>query len=366
MNGGGAQPVTLVDADGEPIDLSDFMDGRGGDVDTEEVIDGLLEMGAHLRDFDESEHPRDEQGKFTDAGGSDKETGGERPSAGGTGHQEAVHAKATASLAKAGGAKGGAKAGAAKAAKPGEFEHPGHGYSKEAYVDDAGVIHTGNVYDAARALYENRKVELNQQRQVSTLIEHLGKVAAEMAKMGKAAPTFDLCNVSVPGTNLFCAQSKGIPRVQMPQLDREQTKQFRSFLQPIAFRKYLKGEGYKLTKTTEKASYLRATQDQLNGAKVAANIEKFETKGGPRRIIVSRDNYILDGHHKWAAVLGIDARNNRIGDKDMDVTRVDISITKLLEEAEKFTGGKGKKAVGAGDRAEEEEEERLRSEPFRQ
>ena len=39
-------------------------------------------------------------------------------------------------------------------------EHPGKGYTKNAYVDANGVIHTNNVYDAQRALFEDRKVEL--------------------------------------------------------------------------------------------------------------------------------------------------------------------------------------------------------------
>ena len=48
-----------------------------------------------------------------------------------------------------------------------------------------------------------------------------------IAKGGKA-PNFNLCNVSVTGSNLFCAESKGIPRIQMPQLDDKQTRISRS------------------------------------------------------------------------------------------------------------------------------------------
>jgi hypothetical protein len=115
----------------------------------------------------------------------------------------------------------------------------GHGYSREAKLI-GGVIHTSSVYDAARALYENRKVVLDQPREVATLIEHLGQVSKHMIAMGKDAPTFNLCNVSVEHTNLFCAQSKGVPRVKMPQLDDEQTK---------AFKEYLKAKGYAAEKT---------------------------------------------------------------------------------------------------------------------
>jgi hypothetical protein len=215
--------------------------------------------------------------------------------------------------------------------------HPGHGYSQEAYVQD-GKIHTSNVADAARALYEGRQVVLNQPREVATLLEHLGRVAKIMIARGEKAPNFNLCNVSVEGTNLFCAESKGIPRVEMPQLDEQQTKDFIPYLQ---------AKGYAVKETTEHVAYLRATQNELNGAKVAGIAAALQAgKVQSKRIIVSRDNYILDGHHNWAAKIGLDAKNNVLGKENMDVLRVDIGIIDLLKEAETFTGGKGHKTVG--------------------
>ena len=210
-------------------------------------------------------------------------------------------------------------------------QHPGHGYTKNAFLDGEGRIHTNDVGDAARALYENKPVVLAQPRQVSTLIEHLGRVSAQMIKMKGKAPVFDLCKVSVAGTNLFCAESKGIPRVQMPQMGRQMTKDFR---------KMLLKKGYRIDKVEERASYLKATQDQLNGAKVAINAQRI--KSGDKklpRLVVSRDNYILDGHHKWAAVLGLDAADNRLGDSKMKIARVDIDIVTLLQEAKEFGAG---------------------------
>jgi hypothetical protein len=217
-------------------------------------------------------------------------------------------------------------------------DHPGEGYSNSAWEDQHGVIHTDNVYDAARALAEDRKVELDQPRTLSTLIEHLGQVAKNMEIMGEKAPNFNLCNVTVSGTDLFCVESQGIPRIKMPQLDEQQTKDFVN---------YLKDKGYDVSKGSEFASYLRATQNELNGAKVARNMARIDSGKidlAETRLIVSRDNYILDGHHRWAADVGIDARDGILdNDKKMNITRVDISIVDLLDEAETFTGGKGKK-----------------------
>jgi hypothetical protein len=218
----------------------------------------------------------------------------------------------------------------------GEGEHPGAGYSKNAYVDSKGVIHTSNVYDAQRALFEDRKVELNQVKQISTLIKRLGETAAEMAEHGETAPTFNLCNVSVKGTNLLCADQIGIPRVEMPVIRAGATKDFI---------KYLKKQGYAIEKGTEESRNLRATQNEISGTKVAAAMQKIKERGFYKRLVVSRDDYILDGHHTWAGQLALDAKDNDLENdgRTVKIARVDISITKLIAEAEKWTGGKGKK-----------------------
>jgi hypothetical protein len=213
--------------------------------------------------------------------------------------------------------------------------HPGEGYSKDAWVDTAGVIHTDSVKDAQRALYENKKVELHQVKQVSTLIHNLGKEAKRWQEQGHTAPTFNLCNVSVEGTNLFCAESKGIPRVEMPVIPAKQTKDFINFL---------KDEGFKVEKGNERADHLRATQSEISGAKVAASMDRIEKEGFYKRLVISRDDYILDGHHTWAGEIGLEAKKGTLGaEKTVKIARVNISITKLIAEAEKFTGGKGKK-----------------------
>jgi hypothetical protein len=172
-------------------------------------------------------------------------------------------------------------------------KHPGAGYSKDAYVK-GGVIHTSNVDDAARALHEGKKVELDQPRKISVLIDKLGQMARDAIAKGEKAPVYNLCNVSVTGTNLFCAESKGIPRVEMPQLTDAQAK---------AFTTHLGDQGYKVTESSTPASHLRATQNELNGAKVAKLAGKMRAEGGMgvKRIFVSKDDYILDGHHHWAA-----------------------------------------------------------------
>jgi thioredoxin reductase len=246
-------------------------------------------VGAKLGDYDPDE-PRDPRGKWT-----------------------------------AGGGGGGAAA---------EGAHPGHGYSKGAHVVN-GVIHTTDVNDAVRALYEGRKVFLNQPREVATLLGKLADVAKEMEKLGAKKKNFNLCDASVEGTNLFCAESKGIKRVKMPQIS-----------DPKAFQDYLKKQGVKFENVDEYADHLRATQNELKGAQVGGIMKAMrEGKVKEDRIMVSHDNYVLDGHHRWAATVGIDSENNKLGDIKMPVARADIGIIALYLQAEKFTGGAGHKGV---------------------
>lgn len=227
------------------------------------------------------------------------------------------------------------------------------------YHDDVGrfttaavgrTIVTSNVRTAARALAEGRKVRLRSVREVSTFLDELATIAVEAAKAGEQAPDYDLCKVSVKGTNLFCTHSKNIERIHMPQLagqPRPGSRAAKLERAPNgevdvaeAFRRHLKSQGVGVDRTHEKASYLKASQIQLIGTKVggmwrAAQAGTFNPAG--KSIFVSRDNYVVDGHHRWAATVGLDTGDGRLGDLTMPVERVDMDIIELLALANKFT-----------------------------
>ena len=222
---------------------------------------------------------------------------------------------------------------------------------------DAGSVPVnvgGDVELAAKLLGEGKKVRLNQPREASTLVKRLAEIVQESKAKGEKAPDFDLCNVTVKGTNLFCVESKGIPRVKMPQLSGVPTPGSRASKLPRAengfvdlgpqFKEHLDRKGVEIENATEKASYLRASQNQLNGAKVASMTSKLDAGGklgGDPRIFVSGDNYVVDGHHRWAAHVAHDLHDNQLGDVDMQVARVDMSIIELLAESNQFASDWG-------------------------
>jgi len=138
-------------------------------------------------------------------------------------------------------------------------------------------------------------------------------------------PTYNLCKVSLPNSNLFCAGNKGIPRKDMPQFKGEPKEGTQAWdvLQkakekdPTAteadgepyFRQMLADKGIKVTDAEVPSESLKATQTELVGDKVLGM--KSVLDAGPSHpaykkmtapLYVSKDGYVVDGHHRWAAI----------------------------------------------------------------
>lgn len=195
-------------------------------------------------------------------------------------------------------------------------------------------------------------------KKVVSDLSMLALAAKEAKEKGKQAPEYDLCEISVPGTNLFCQVHKGIPRAQMPQLKGHPVEGTVAAKLPKdkdgevnsedLYKKALKINGIKTTPKSVPAASLKATQSQLVGAKVAGMLETLKKEPDHPKITapiyVSRDGYILDGHHRWAAVVGLDmARRSPTQKKPvmMNVVEVDMDIKDLVEFTNDFTNDVG-------------------------
>lgn len=262
--------------------------------------------------------------------------------------------------------------------------------------DQSGVYDAGNDVElAANLLSRGCRVQLEQPEYASAVIEELkGRIdrmeedafqnwckeknlpypapgddsRKELKKQWEddpdawsGAPQINLCDIYVPRSNLFCIDNKGRPRIEMPQLKAVPLKD--TFADSLPkdkgeadlteyFLDELREEGYRVgERETVPASHLRATQSELNGKKVGGMLsslvsdkivdeetgktlhEIFDDDDG---IVVSRDGYILDGHHRWAALVGLDARDGNLGDVTVPIRRVDIGIVELLEKSNDF------------------------------
>lgn len=104
-------------------------------------------------------------------------------------------------------------------------------------------------------------------------------------------------------------------RLNMPQIPKEMKSQFHADLK-------LNGYG-EIKKTKKKCKDLTPTQSEFNGDKVkaiCASINDGSYKEEP--ILVSNDNKIVDGHHRWKA--NVDANKSEISTEIVDMTFDDL------------------------------------------
>jgi hypothetical protein len=226
-------------------------------------------------------------------------------------------------------------------------------------VDDP--IAVGRDYDRAITLLaEGKHIRLDDTREVGTLLDAMAAWAKDAEARGEKAPPLNLCQVSVPGTNLFCAESKGVPRVKMPQLGgtpppgtpaaKLVDERGRADLAD-PFITSLRAAGINVTDDVIPAAELKATQEELDGrsvANLAAAIRGGTFVDAP--IFVTRDGYILDGHHRWAAKVAVDTDDGQMGEIQMPVRVVDMEIGAALDYANAFAASMGMRPRGLGER----------------
>lgn len=181
--------------------------------------------------------------------------------------------------------------------------------------------------------------------EVSTYIDKLAGIVNEATKAENKKPVFNLCEVSVSGTNLFCDGHMDQKRETMPQLSDNEGNDLTG-----EFREHLEALGHRVTNRTVPAADLKATQSELIAKKVAGIVQalkKGENVGGIReRIFVSFDDYIVDGHHRWAGLVAFDTIDGDLGDVTMDIAQVDMGILALIHEANEFAKARGMKQRG--------------------
>lgn len=195
---------------------------------------------------------------------------------------------------------------------------------------------------------QETKIPEENRKQVVALLDKLKVMSDEANSKGETAPNYDLCKVSVPGTNLFCQASLDIPRAEMPQLkgnaipgtpaDKLPKDNKGEVDTEALFKEALKQSGAKMTAKKVDASTLKATQSQLVGSKVAGMtdaLKKDPTNPGiTAPIFVSKDGYILDGHHRWAAQVGLSLNKDK--PVMMNVVEVDMDAKQLVDFTNKF------------------------------
>lgn len=187
--------------------------------------------------------------------------------------------------------------------------------------------------EAAAAQQEGRAGRMMARKGVKTLkvtdaeakqIGRVERLAKDVEKRNKKmdGPT-DLADLrkSVMRGNM------GIKRQKMPQLDGDV---------PRNFVNAMKERGVKVETKKMKVSDLKATQREVDATKTVG-MATAQARGDINlkrgaRIIVSREGFILDGHHRWSSLRTLDPNNT------MDVWQVDLPMADILKATQGFPG----------------------------
>lgn len=203
-----------------------------------------------------------------------------------------------------------------------------------------------------------------ERQKVATKIDDLVAMTQNAKAKGEKPQYYNLCQVSVPGTNLYCDGNLGIDRNDMPQFkgtarpgspadklpkDKNGEVDTEQFFKQMLEKKHIKVSEPQAVPPDR----LKATQMNLVGDKVAGMEQGLEANPQDPNltapIYVSNDGYVLDGHHRWAAIVGYNAKH---ADKPipMNVRVIDQPIKPLVGMSNEFADHMGieKKAAKAG------------------
>jgi hypothetical protein len=154
----------------------------------------------------------------------------------------------------------------------------------------------------------------------------------------------DLTNLHINGVPLFDKPNMGIPRKNMPQVP---TNSKTDFLQELDRR------GISVERTEVNPLDLNPVQNEIQAEKSGGIMNREEAKNAdPRlvpdtgRIIVSSDDYVMDGHHRWAAYSAMALENP---DVKIPVVKVDMPATDLLPVMEAYAQMKNIPKIGMGE-----------------
>lgn len=215
------------------------------------------------------------------------------------------------------------------------------------------VVQVKTVEEAYEEIAKGNLVEMESMQEAFTIVEKMAEYVKEVEKTtGEKPKNLNFCQISVPGTNLFCGASiatdkypDGVPRAEMPQLSgipKEGSKgadlarideEGNVDISKGLIEKLAKA-GIETKEMEVSASSLKASQSELKGKTVSF----FLTPKGREIlddesavIFISKDGYVIDGHHRWAGKVFQDLKDGKTGDVKMRVKVIDMPIMEILQ-----------------------------------
>jgi len=150
----------------------------------------------------------------------------------------------------------------------------------------------------------------------------------------------DLCKITPP----VCRGNLGVSRDKMPQFPDNKVRD--SFLGEM------RKQGVRVTEGKVRVGQLKASQEEIQAKKTVQMAGQFLDGKFPdikNAIVISKDGYIVDGHHRWAALLAVSPG------EEMNVIRVGVPIKALLDMVNKHPGVE-KRSITAASIGQEKKE----------
>lgn len=132
-------------------------------------------------------------------------------------------------------------------------------------------------------------------------------------------PDSDKLDASVQAL-LAARENLGIPRRNMPQIEDKHQEAYWAFL---------KHHGIALNPSRVKTASLNPIQLNIR-VDVARHLHTMNPAKLKKPLIISRDHYIMDGHHRWLCLLALDLQGMA------DTIQVDAAIRDILELTREF------------------------------
>lgn len=165
-------------------------------------------------------------------------------------------------------------------------------------------------------------------------ISHKEKVAVspedlrgvlQRAAMKNVGPV-DLTHLTIEGTPLF-AGGLNRNRLSMPQIPKEHQADFLESL---------KAQGIDVKRESVSPTSLLPTQNEIDAGRVGQKLLDYDKGKTIRPVMVSKDSYVLDGHHRWAVEVALDVESPQAGIK-MPVIRIMQDHDKALRTMLAYT-----------------------------
>jgi hypothetical protein len=189
---------------------------------------------------------------------------------------------------------------------------------------------SGTLEERAEKLARGERIEVTQK-----------EAKQIMDIMSKRSDDPDLTNMHVSDTKLYDEDNLGIPRNKMPQVPSD-TK--------AVFIGEMEKRGAKVVRGVADPSKLHPIQAEMSASKVGLIMKTLREKGTRTddggRIVISKDNYVIDGHHRWAAAAMLSFENPDI---KLPVIKVDINHRDLIDATLAWNEATGIKPIGMGE-----------------